>query len=100
MHCSLRHVRPGGGGVGLRLAVPDRPVVAIVGDGSAVYGIQALWGAARHRIGAIFVVPANGRYAVMDRPAERRRFRLRVPPRRIFHDIYGREDLGRIDLRR
>jgi benzoylformate decarboxylase len=57
--------------VGLRMAVPDRPVVAVVGDGSAIYGIQALWSAAHYRVGAIFVVLANGRYAVMDRLAEK-----------------------------
>ncbi|GAA1005994.1 benzoylformate decarboxylase [Acrocarpospora pleiomorpha] len=57
--------------VGLRMALPDRPVVAVVGDGSAIYGIQALWSAAHYRVGALFVVLANGRYAVMDRLAER-----------------------------
>ncbi|MFE0148821.1 thiamine pyrophosphate-dependent enzyme [Nonomuraea sp. NPDC059007] len=56
--------------VGLRMALPDRPVVAVVGDGSAIYGIQALWSAARYRVGALFVVLANGRYAVMDQLAE------------------------------
>lgn len=58
--------------VGLRMAVPERPVVAVVGDGSAIYGIQALWSAARYRVGVLFVVLANGRYAVMDRLAESR----------------------------
>ncbi|WP_329428828.1 thiamine pyrophosphate-binding protein [Streptosporangium sp. NBC_01495] len=57
--------------VGLRMAAPDRPVVAVVGDGSALYGIQALWSAAHYGVGALFVVLANGRYAVMDRLAER-----------------------------
>jgi benzoylformate decarboxylase len=57
--------------VGLRMADPDRPVVAVAGDGSALYGIQALWSAAHYRVGALFVVLANGRYAVMDRLAER-----------------------------
>ncbi|GIH92357.1 thiamine pyrophosphate-dependent enzyme [Planobispora siamensis] len=56
--------------VGVRMAAPDRPVVAVVGDGSALYGIQALWSAAHYRVGALFVVLANGRYAVMDRLAE------------------------------
>ncbi|MEU6998444.1 thiamine pyrophosphate-dependent enzyme [Nonomuraea sp. NPDC046570] len=56
--------------VGLRMGVPHRPVVAVVGDGSAVYGIQALWSAARYRAGVLFVVLSNGRYAVMDRLAE------------------------------
>ncbi|HEY7075960.1 MAG TPA: thiamine pyrophosphate-dependent enzyme [Solirubrobacteraceae bacterium] len=55
---------------GVRMARPERPVVAVVGDGSAVFGIQALWSAARYRCGALFIVLANGRYAVMDRLAE------------------------------
>ena len=59
------------GAAGLRMALPDRPVVAVVGDGSAMFGIQALWSAARYRAGALFVVLANDGYAVMDRLAER-----------------------------
>ncbi|MDE3206154.1 MAG: thiamine pyrophosphate-binding protein [Acidobacteriota bacterium] len=58
--------------VGLRLARPDRPVVAVVGDGSSLYAIQALWTAAHYGVGVLFVVLANGRYAVMDRLAEGR----------------------------
>src|SRR5439155_23230227 len=42
--------------VGLRFALPDRPVVALVGDGSATYSIQALWSAVRYGVGALFVV--------------------------------------------
>jgi benzoylformate decarboxylase len=56
---------------GLRMALPERPVVAVVGDGSSLYAIQALWSAAEYRVGALFVVLANGRYAIMDRLAER-----------------------------
>lgn len=57
--------------VGLRMALPYRPVVGVVGDGSSIYGIQALWSAAHYRVGALFVVLANGRYAIMDRLAEK-----------------------------
>ncbi|WP_336207556.1 thiamine pyrophosphate-dependent enzyme [Nonomuraea sp. LPB2021202275-12-8] len=57
--------------VGLRMALPGRPVVAVVGDGSALYGVQALWSAAHYRVGALFMVLANGRYAVMDRLADK-----------------------------
>lgn len=57
--------------VGLRLGCPDRPVVAVVGDGSSLYGIHALWTAAHYGVGALFVVLSNGRYAVMDRLADR-----------------------------
>src|SRR5205823_9906293 len=56
--------------VGVRLARPDRPVVAVVGDGSSLYAIQALWSAAHYGVGAVFVVLANGGYAVLDRLAE------------------------------
>ncbi len=57
--------------VGLRMARPDRPVVAVVGDGASLYAIQSLWSAAHYGAGALFVVLANGRYAIMDRLAER-----------------------------
>jgi benzoylformate decarboxylase len=55
---------------GLRMALPERPVVAIVGDGSSLYAIQSLWSAAQYRAGALFVVMSNGGYAIMDRLAE------------------------------
>jgi benzoylformate decarboxylase len=59
------------GATGLRMALPDRPVVAIVGDGSSLYGIQALWSAARYRAGVLFVILSNKGYVIMDRLAER-----------------------------
>src|SRR5204862_5376763 len=60
-----------GGATGVRMALPSRPVVAVVGDGSSLYGIQALWSAAHYRAGVLFVVLSNGGYAIMDRLAER-----------------------------
>ena len=56
--------------IGLRLSRPDRPVAAVVGDGSSLYGIQALWSAAHYGAGALFVILSNGGYAVMDRLVE------------------------------
>ncbi|MEV0675467.1 thiamine pyrophosphate-dependent enzyme [Actinosynnema sp. NPDC050436] len=56
--------------VGLKLGAPRRPVVAVLGDGSSLYGIQGLWSAAHYRIGALLVVLSNGGYAIMDRLAE------------------------------
>lgn len=75
---SLGSISPAMGGLGfampaatgLRMALPDRPVVAIIGDGSSLYGIQALWSAAHYRSGALFVILANGGYAIMDRLVE------------------------------
>ena len=52
------------------MALPERPVVAVVGDGSSLYSIQALWSAARYEVGVLFVILNNGGYRVMDRLAE------------------------------
>ena len=57
--------------IGFRIADGRRPVVAVVGDGSSLYCIQALWSAAHYGVGLLFVVLANGGYSVMDRLAER-----------------------------
>ena len=56
--------------IGVRMALPERPVAAVVGDGSSLYTIQALWTAARYEVGVLFVVLNNGGYRVMDRLAE------------------------------
>jgi benzoylformate decarboxylase len=59
------------GATGVRMALPERPVVAVIGDGSAMYGIQALWSSAHYGVGVLFVILSNGGYAIMDRLAER-----------------------------
>jgi benzoylformate decarboxylase len=59
------------GAAGVKMAQPDRPVVAVVGDGSSLYSIQALWSAARYNLGVLYVILSNGGYAIMDRLAER-----------------------------
>jgi benzoylformate decarboxylase len=51
--------------IGVKLALPERPVVALVGDGSAMYTIQALWTAAHQRVGVVFVVLNNGAYRIL-----------------------------------
>jgi benzoylformate decarboxylase len=56
--------------IGLRLALPERPVVALLGDGSTMYTVQALWTAASYGVGVVVIVIANGRYAVMDELAQ------------------------------
>jgi thiamine pyrophosphate-dependent acetolactate synthase large subunit-like protein len=56
--------------IGVRMALPERPVVAVVGDGSSLYSIQSLWSAAQYRVGVLFVILNNGGYAIMDRLAE------------------------------
>jgi benzoylformate decarboxylase len=57
--------------IGARMAGEDRPVLAVVGDGSSLYQITALWSAVAYGVGVLFVVLVNGGYAIMDRLAER-----------------------------
>lgn len=51
--------------IGVQLARPDRPVVAVVGDGAALYTIQSLWTAAHYRLPVRFVICANRGYRVL-----------------------------------
>ena len=51
--------------VGVHFAAPDRPVVALLGDGSAMYTVQALWTAAHHRARVAFVVCNNRQYRIV-----------------------------------
>jgi benzoylformate decarboxylase len=52
--------------VGLKLAEPARPVVCLVGDGSALYAPQALWSAVQLGTPVAFVVVNNARYAILE----------------------------------
>ncbi len=62
--------------IGVKLAWPERPVLALIGDGAAMYGIQGLWTAAHYRLPVTFVLCNNTEYkilkdcaAVLDLPA-------------------------------
>lgn len=57
---------------GIRMGAPHRPVVAVTGDGSALYQIQSLWTAGQYDCGVLAVVLSNGGYAIMDALAQRR----------------------------
>jgi benzoylformate decarboxylase len=51
--------------VGVSLANPDRPVVCVSGDGSAMYSIQSLWTAAHHKLPLNVVICNNGGYRII-----------------------------------
>ena len=53
------------GAIGIKTAHPDRTIVGFTGDGGCMYTIQSLWTAARHGIGAKFVVCNNGSYRLL-----------------------------------
>ncbi len=51
--------------LGVKLAWPDRPVLSILGEGAAMYGIQGLWTAARYNIPVTFVIANNAQYQIL-----------------------------------
>ncbi len=51
--------------LGIKLAQPGRPVVALVGDGSAMYTIQAFWTAAHEGIPVVYVIFNNASYRIL-----------------------------------
>lgn len=53
------------GAVGAGLANPERPVVCFLGDGSAMYSIQALWSAAHQGVNLNVVLINNGGYRII-----------------------------------
>jgi benzoylformate decarboxylase len=55
--------------VGIKLAQPERPVISLVGDGSALFAPQALWSAVQLGTPVTFIVVNNGRYAILESAA-------------------------------
>ena len=51
--------------LGAKLAWPDRPVLSLLGEGAALYGIQGLWSAAHHHIPVTFVICNNAQYQIL-----------------------------------
>lgn len=51
--------------IGVKLAMPDRQVICSVGDGTALYTIQALWTAARYGLAVKFIVFNNASYMIL-----------------------------------
>src|SRR5574343_1208565 len=57
--------------VGAAIACPDRPVLALCGDGSAMYTIQALWTMAREQLNVTSIIFNNATYSVLNIELER-----------------------------
>ena len=51
--------------VGVALAKPGERVIGLIGDGSAMYAIQALWSAAQLALPMTFLILKNRRYAAL-----------------------------------
>lgn len=53
------------GAIGVKLANPHRPVVAVVADGSSMYTVQGLWTASRYNIPVTYVICNNASYRIL-----------------------------------
>ncbi len=51
--------------LGVQLGQPSRPVVCVLGEGSAQYGITALWSAVAYKIPVTFLVLRNQEYMIL-----------------------------------
>ncbi|MGZ5343039.1 MAG: thiamine pyrophosphate-dependent enzyme, partial [Solirubrobacterales bacterium] len=51
--------------IGVQLAQPDRPVVCVLGEGSAQYAITGFWSAAAYKVPVTFLVLRNEEYAIL-----------------------------------
>jgi len=85
--------------IGAAIACPDRRVIALEGDGSAMYTVQALWTMARERLDITVLVFANRSYQILH--GELANVGARNPgPRAIDMLTLDRPDLGWVDMAR
>jgi len=89
------------GALGVKLAHPDRPVLAVSGDGSAMYSIQALWTAAHHDLAVVFLILNNREYRILKHNMDTYRQRFGAKPDRGYPNMdLVSPDLGFVDLAR
>jgi benzoylformate decarboxylase len=89
------------GALGVKLAQPGRPVVALSGDGSAMYSIQALWTAAHHDLAVVFVILNNREYRILKHNMDTYRQRFGAKPDRAYPNMdLVAPELGFVDLAR
>jgi benzoylformate decarboxylase len=55
-----------GAAIGIALAEREKRIIALIGDGSAMYAIQGLWSAAQNRLPIVFIILNNKRYAALE----------------------------------
>jgi benzoylformate decarboxylase len=51
--------------LGAKLAWPERPVLALLGEGATCYGVQGLWSAAKYKLPVVFVICNNAQYQIL-----------------------------------
>jgi benzoylformate decarboxylase len=89
------------GALGVKLAHPDRPVLAVSGDGSAMYSIQALWTAAHHDLDVVFLILNNREYRILKHNMDTYRQRFGAKPDRGYPNMdLVAPELGFVDIAR
>ena len=89
------------GALGVKLAYPNRPVVAISGDGSSMYSIQALWTAAHHDLSVIFVILDNREYRILKHNMDVYRQRFGIQADRPYaHMDLTKPEISFVDIAR
>lgn len=85
--------------VGAAIASPDRKVLALIGDGSAMYTLQALWTLAREQLDVTVVIFSNRSYDILR--GELTNVGVRNPgPRAIDMLSLTRPELGWVEMAR
>jgi acetolactate synthase I/II/III large subunit len=85
--------------VGAAIACPDRKVIALIGDGSAMYTVQALWTMARDGLDVTTLIFANNAYNILR--GELTNVGVRNPgPRAVDMLTIGRPDLDWVSMSR
>ncbi len=85
--------------IGAAIACPDRKVIALEGDGSAMYTLQSLWTMAREGLDVTMLIFANGTYNILR--GELTNVGVRNPgPRAVDMLSIGRPDLDWVSLAR
>ena len=85
------------GALGVKLAHPDRPVLAVVGDGASMYTVQALWTACRYNIPVVYAICNNQAYRILKVNMEVY-LRDMLDNRERASDYVGMDFANRLDL--
>ncbi|MAL95384.1 MAG: acetolactate synthase large subunit [Haliea sp.] len=87
--------------VGAALACPDRRVICLEGDGSAMYTLQALWTMAREHLDITVVIFNNRRYGILELEFQRTGARGGTPgPKAASSLNIGSPDMDFVDMAR
>lgn len=87
------------GALGVQVANPDRPVLCISGDGSAMYSIQALWTAAHLQLPIVFAILVNREYRVLKHNIDVYRSRFGISSQEPYaHMDLRQPNLGFVEM--